>query len=416
MRDKSMEEAVALKERFVNILFVVISCLVGFILSEIGYRYILNQDENARWQRTSRVTAFSDSIWEFDADIGYKYRPNTKISGVIQTDGVPTLCGGLETGSYGSPGKGIGSARIQDAKLIVVGDSFTAMVHEHQTWPDILADLIQAEYGRPSPVLNLSHDGHGVLQMLDQVAKLVREGHRPLAFVVPLIGPDLVRARFWRMTRERNGKTEVFTSSVPSLDVQPETHVRTAFIDHRVNEAWCEAGLASGKADQTGRDIERAFDEMRREDEAFFGRLVRILSATDCYLCNLARYGTPLKAVAQISTNPAHRLTSFDDDAQFSAAAAAIRASGIPLWVVYLPYYPEIREGRQKLTEQERALLDSLRKHADRYIDLTPTSSMSDEVLIPLTMLPVDAHPSFAGLEYYAKLLFTRFKDLNLIN
>lgn len=403
------------KERVVNFLIVLISCLAGFMISEAGYRILLHQEENTRWQRTNQVTAFSNSIWEFDVETGYKYRPNTKITGVALVDGVPKLCGYLETGNHGSPGRGIGATPIKEAKLIVVGDSFSATVQEHQTWPDILGDLLQAGSGRPAPVLNMSHDGYGVLQMFDQAAKLVREGYRPTAFVIPLIGPDLVRARFWRMTRERSGRTEVFTSSVPSLDVQPETHVRTAFIDHRVNEAWCNDGLASGKADQTGHDIEQAFDETRRADEAFFGHRVRLYSVTDCYLCNLVRYGTPLRPIAQIGTNPPHKWRSFGDDARFTSAAAVIRASGVPIWIVYLPYHPELRDGQKKLTEQEHSLLDSLKGYADQFIDLTPATPMGDAA-IPLTKLPMDAHPSYAGLEYYAKALFGRLKALNLLN
>ena len=396
-------------EKLARVLLVVISCIVGFVICEIGYRFVLNRDEEARWQPSNSFTVYSDSVWEFDAATGYTYRPNSRVTIAYLQDGIPRRCDTFETDGNGDPGAGAGLARAEDAKFIVIGDSFTAKVQKGETWPDLLARSMQ------TPILNKAHDGYGVLQMFDEAAQLVRLGYHPSAFLISFTGPALSLARFWRMTRVTNGVTEVFTSATPSLDVQPESHVRTTFVDKRATQSWCEAAAASGKADQTARDLVQAFDATRRADEAFFGHRLRLFSVTDCYLCNLLFYGGPLRSVTPISVNPSLTLTRFDEDDQFVRAVSQIRASGIPIWLVYLPYAPELSRGSKLVTAQQYSLLENLKTHADRFIDLTPLWPMGDG-MVPLTMLPVDMHPSYAGLEYYADTLHRALIDLKVAN
>jgi hypothetical protein len=398
-----------MQENLARILLVVISCVVACLICEIGYRIVLNRDEEARWQPTSSFAVYSDSVYEFDAETGYKYRPNSRVTLTFIQDGVPRRCDSFETNEYGTPGAGIGSAQIKTLKLIVIGDSFTSKVQNDVTWPDILGHLMQ------TPILNMAHDGYGVLQMFDQAAQLVRLGYRPKAILITFTGSALSQARFWRMTLVRDGVTNVFTSAIPSVDVKPESHVRTTFIDSRATRTWCEASAASRNADQTAHDIVQSFDATRRADEAFFGHRLRLFSLTDCYLCNLVLYGEPLKSITPISVNPLHTLTRFDDDPQFVRAASTIRDSGVPIWLVYVPYAPELSRGQKVLTKQQYLLLENLKTHADRYIDLTPVWPMGDSVL-PLTMLPVDVHPSYAGLQYYATTLHQALIDLRLVN
>lgn len=395
-----------MKEKIFGLILIVASCLVGFLICEMGYRILLNMDESKRWQPQQQFTVHSGSVWAFDADLGFTYKPSARMDGTFVKDGIPRGCQTFVTNEFGSPGNGANRADyFESKKIIVLGASFTAMVHDNQTWPDILSNLVNDNHANRVGIVNFSRDGYSVMQSFDLAANLVRKGERPLAFIVAIAGPDLIRGRFWRMTFEHGNDVDIFTSIVPSTDVQPETHVRTAFADRRATRAWCDTHLAAQTPDPIGNSLSEKFDEVRRHDEAFFGRRIDLFSVKDCYVCNLVRFGQPLRE-AKIggSVNPTHSLTRFQDDPRFAEDIVIIKNAGIPIWLVYLPYYPELRDGRMHLESRDSVLLDSLKSVANRYFDLTPKIPMGDAATA-LTMLPLDSHPSHAGLVFYAREL-----------
>jgi hypothetical protein len=383
--------------KLASAMLVIASCMIGFVVCEIAYRVVLKRQDDVRWRTPNQFSVYSNSVWDFDPDLGYTYRPQSHYDIAVMRDGIPVRCGTFVTGPLGSPGKGLKPEERADVGYIVLGDSVTATVHDGETWPDILNKRIER------PMLNLARDGYGVLQMFDLAAKLLRDGHRPSVFVVAIIGPDLVRARFWRMTIVRNNKQEVFVSTRPSFDIEPVTHARAVFIYSSADRSWCEAARASGHSDATSKDIVHAFGAMRSHDEALFRPAIQILSIAHCYLCDLLRRSPNVRA----AQSPAHDLDRFQDDAQFRDDLTEIRKSGVPIWLVYLPYLPELSAARKQMKAREQKLFASLTTEVDRVIDLTPNAPMGD-LAIPLTMLPDDPHPSRAGLEYYANELFRR--------
>lgn len=396
-----------MRDKLINSIVTIISCLVGLIICELAYRGWLDWREKARWLERTQFTVYSSSIYQFDTALGFTYRPRARSEVAIIRDGIPQRCRTIVIDENGSPGKGIEPGKFKEPMFIVLGASFTAMVHGGETWPDIFSTLIEKQSGHDAPILNLSRDGYGVLQMFDQAAQLVRDGYRPRALIVSITWYNLTRPRNWIMTLERNGNEEVFMSSVPSLKVAPDTHIRMVFIDRRVTRAWCESLRASAQSDETVKDIEAAFDLTRRADEAFFRQKLNMFNLKECYICNRIRYGRATKEIPANRYDPTHALARFQDDPRFVDDMAAIRASGVPLWLVYLPWEPELRTGHKELTTQERSLLESLKNVVDRTIDLTPEAPMDDDALA-LTMLPEDYHPSRVGLEYYAQELLRR--------
>jgi hypothetical protein len=393
-------------DRLASIVLIVASVAIGFVVCEIGYRVVLEWRETLKWRAPRTFSAYSTSIWEFAPSVGYRYRAHARMDVAFLTGGTVRWCGTFVTGAEGSPGKGINGGEPANARFIVLGDSFTAMVDQEETWPDILSRLLEDGSDRGGSILNLARDGYGVLQMFDQAAELVRVGHRPQAIIVAIIGPDLVRARFWRMTRERNGRTEVFTSTEPSTDVRPETHVRTLFVDANVTRSWCEKARAFGRPDPTTKRIEAAFAATLREDEEALRRPIDLLSLTDCHICN-ALLRVSRSREASFGATQAHTLLRFQDDLRFRQNVAVIRESGVPIWLVYLPYLPELQTAQKKLTPQEDSLLASLGEAVDRQIDLTPADPMGDTATA-LTLHPGDLHPSHAGMEYYAREIYRR--------
>jgi hypothetical protein len=394
-------------DRLVNILLIAASVSIGFVVCEIGYRAVLEWRETIKWRTPRAFSAYSTSVWEFDPSVGYRYRAHARMDVAFLAGGTVRWCGTFVTGVEGSPGKGINRGEPTSARFIVLGDSFTAQVDQEETWPDILGRLLRDGSDRGDSILNLARDGFSVLQMFDQAATLVRAGYRPQAIIVAIIGGDLVRPRMWRMTRERNGRTEVFTSTEPSTDVRPETHYRTVFVDPNVTRSWCEEARASGRPDETTKRLEAAFAATLRQDEEVFG--IRLLSLTDCYICNALLRVSRSRGAATLANRdlPPHTLLRFQDDLRFRENIAVIRESGIPIWLVYLPYLPELQTAQKKLTPQENSLLASLGEVVDHQIDLTPAEPMGDSATA-LTLHPGDLHPSHAGMKYYAREIYRR--------
>jgi len=391
--------------KLANVLLVIVSCTVGFISWELAYRVFL------KTQDATQFSVDSNSIWDFDPDLGYAYPAHAHTDWATIRGGVPVLCGSFVSGLLGSPGKGITAEQlIAGPSFIVVGDSFTAMVQGGETWSDILSDKLEQQTAKSVPILNLARDGYGALQIFDQAAKLMRTGYRPTALIVAITRADLLKARTWRMTITRGNSQEVFTSIKPSLEVNPKTHVRTTLINPEASRSWCEASRTSGKENDVSRDIVQVLQATKIQDESRGLKApIQILSMTHCYLCNRILYEDPLHGIAPIATHAEHTLNRFQGDPQFVSDVVGIRNSGIPIWLVYLPDYAELTSARRKMTPREQELFGSLTAEADRVIDLTPDAPLGDSA-IALTMMPYDIHPSHLGLEYYANELLSRQK------
>jgi hypothetical protein len=383
--------------KLANLLLVIASCTVGLVSWELAYRVFL------KTQDATQFTVDSNSIWDFDPDLGYAYPAHTHTDWATIRGGVPVLCGSFVSGLLGSPGKGVTAEQlIAGPRFIVLGDSFTAMVQGGETWSDILSDKLEQQTAKTVPILNLARDGYGALQIFDQAAKLMRTRYRPTALIVAITRADLLKARTWRMTIIRGNSQEVFTSIKPSLEVNPKTHVRTTLINPRATQSWCEASRTSGKENDVSRDIVQALLATKIQDESRGLKApIQILSMTHCYLCNRILYEDPLHGIAPIATHAEHTLNRFQGDLQFVCS--------IPIWLVYLPDYAELTSARRKMTPREQELFDSLTTEADRVIDLTPDAPLGDSATA-LTMMPYDIHPSHLGLENYANELLSRQK------
>ena len=118
-----------MRDRLKNLLVIAVSCLAGFVICEVAYRFVEEWRERARWEPRQQISAFSSSVWDFDAALGYAYRPHARVDSVILQGGVPRLCETIVTGPLGSPGKGVDPERMPEVKFIVLGNSFTATVY-----------------------------------------------------------------------------------------------------------------------------------------------------------------------------------------------------------------------------------------------------------------------------------------------
>lgn len=380
--------------------FFMLSAVLAAIAAEIGYRIILKahvgEDPGA-----PTFTIYSSSIWQYDRDLGYTYKPNGRMDWAMIKSGLPERCGTFTTNSEGNAGRE--SSKLPGLDVAVLGDSFTAMVHEGMTWPD----LLQEEIRRMNPALgvrvrNLSRDGYGVLQMVDQAAVLLRTSKtKPDVLVMAIIGPDLRRYRFWRVEKKGSGHPEMFFSLNPDLVERPETYARGALTNPKITRKWCEDLRAAKNAgDALLNEAIAQYRQAKIRDDMFTGKRVDPFSLSICYVCNKIRFKTPYRPAAGRLQSDGMALDLYSQDPEFMRNIAAIRATGVPLWLVYLPWEPELRAGEKVLNPRETSLLRDLTARVDRTYDLTPGSPLG-EAAVPLTLLPIDAHPSMEGLRYY---------------
>ena len=72
-----------MREKLVNFVLIGASVLVGLIICEFAYRGVFEWREGTRWQRPSKFFVYSNSIWEFNAELGYVYRPQASMDGAL---------------------------------------------------------------------------------------------------------------------------------------------------------------------------------------------------------------------------------------------------------------------------------------------------------------------------------------------
>lgn len=389
------------------VVFFFFSAIFAALAAELAYRLVLRAHLG---EDTGKPTfaIYSSSIWQYDRDFGYVYKPSGRMDWAMIDTGLPERCGSFTTNAEGNAGRGTqGQSGLEIALL---GDSFSAMVHDGVTWPDLLYD----EFRRNSPslrlrILNLSRDGYGVMQMVDQAASLLRSGtFKPDVFVMAIIGPDLRRFRFWRVEYPGKPYSELYFSLTRSLVKRPETYARAALINPKISQEWCEKVRASKNSDDAL--LNETIAQYRRakiRDDMFNGKRVDLFSFSMCYICNKLRFKAPYHPAAGRVQSDGMKLDQYSQDPEFMRSLSTIRASGIPLWLVYLPYEPELRTGSKELDEREKSLLKDLESRVDRTFDLTPAQPLGNAATA-LTLLPADRHPSMEGLRYYVDQLAPR--------
>lgn len=391
---------------FANIGLVFISLLIGFILTELCYRLFLLAKETE--EPPADFAVYSSSIWEYDKDMGYVYKPNSVSDWAMVRGGQVRRCGTIKINSAGFAGLEPVSGT---PSIAVFGDSFTTASHYDHTWLDFLNKKFTDLTGNPVNIRNYSRDGYGVLQMVDQAATLLDRGLSPDIIVFSIIGPDLVRRRSWRMEVVSDRGTELFHAIAPSLNLDPSTHSRAAMFQHNLTRTWCESMLID--RDISAPLLTKIIDEHRRlwrADKIYFGQSVDLTSILTCYVCNKITTGDPLMDLKGEGLKSGRGLKPYHDDPRFAKSLKRLQSYGSPIWLVYLPYEPEWRTGQLALNEGEKLLLEEIKQVADRFFNLIPKTPMGDNA-IAMTMLPEDGHPSEAGLVYYADTFFPLIEE-----
>ncbi len=377
-----------------NLVLTLSSLAIGCVFAEMIFRgYLFQKIAKTEYDHLEFAVS-NKSYWEYDEALGFRYKPGVSADICQIEDSLPV---GVETVIFDRRGNSGIDVDHSDSevRIAVVGDSFTQIQHDGITWPHLLQQSLRSQTSRKVAVLNYAREGYGILQMIDQASLLVDE--RPDAILIAFISPDIVRARFWRIEQPTPRGVDVFTRMTPALQFdKPQTLVTTALVDPRATREWAaKLMLTKDRKDAVLRSILESY--ARAKHDYNIARF-NVFSLRESYLwARLAHPGA--RGVGP--TNPLVGYSNFAEDHRLVAAVTRLRQSAIPVYLIYLPYYPELLRGKYLLTDQLMQLLGSLQE-ITRFPLLTilPLPPMGQEAR-SLIRTDRDTHPSRIGLDFY---------------
>lgn len=395
---KSEREPGAVSHRR-RLVVLVLGILCGLFLAEAAYRIKLAV--GVGWTPLGVGSTFhvwSEATVRDDAVAGYRHDPDRAVVGVRVAGGRAVLRLERTTNSSGSVGPSESDADRAATRILVVGDSFTENQREGTTWPALLQSELGSRIEGTVSVISRARSGHGLLQMIDVATRACTAGDFDVV-VVAFISDDLNRSRFWQQTRVVQGESRLETrlertgSGWLSL---------SEFYDSRIDADWCRRvvkGEGEGEGDSLLAELVSRF-ELRKRDNP---RRIDYASVSSSFLYNRLVYGDPFFGIEGIAAVPRFSWRDFGRDPGMVRGLGELRKLESTVVLVQLPQYEEMVAGAYLMTSQQRSLLRSLEQLAGSpVVDLIERGGIPGEPK-SLYLLPVDQHPSRAGLSWYAE-------------
>ncbi len=384
-------------------ILVVVSLAVGFILSEAGYRFLLYRDVPERFHEppVEQLGVYDKSHWIYDEKFGYGYPPGRVINYTNIQNGKVNGCSTINViNELGTIGPIVGNYKDAAVKIMVIGDSFAVFNLNYKTWPLLLQTKLQERLGKPVHVLNFGRDGYGILQMFDLAAAKAAEW-KPDLVIIAFITNDLARIRTWRADTIVNGRQRLLTTFQPSPNPDIETTYETFVVNSKATREWCEAIKNTDRRDTVLEEIEDAYQNARKPGGR---RKADIWTLKHSYLFARVRRGDPFIGVTSTYSFPSLQIASYADDKRFMESFRALQATGVPYIIFHNAFYPEIKEGKEYITNfHEERLLKSLEETTGKTIYKT-----TDYIKMPverperMNASETNFHPSEWGMELYS--------------
>ena len=380
-----------------NLCLAVLSVLVSLVFAEIIYRVYLFRTVSASDYDHLDFYAQNRSCWEYDEMLGFHYKPNVSADWITIKDSLPQTTATLVFDRRGNSGPEVDDANA-DVRIAVVGDSFTVLQHDGVTWPYLMQKVLRERTGRKVAVYNYAKDGYGILQMIDQASALVEE--KPDIILIAFMTFDLVRDRFWRMEYSTPHGVEVLTSTTPSLQLdRPGTYVRTTMINPLATRDWAERTRAN--QDRNDPILRSLLDTYLREKQNHFITRYNPFSLGSSYLWE--KIASPRVRPGGIA-NSEVRYNNFAADDRFMREVTKLKQSGIPTYLVRLPWRPDMASGKYMKNGRADMLLSTLEKITEfPMVELLPPAPLGNHADI-MIISRENPHPSLLGLQYYAQM------------
>lgn len=403
--------------RFADILLLLLSSTIGFMLVEVGYRTYLYKTQPDRFspvlvkEHDLKFWYMQHSPYKYSEEFGYEYIPGTFNGGSIHNGTVQDCYDALwVVNERGNVGRIDGSYDHAELKILVFGDSWTTANNGlDMPWPKFLQSILAERLDRSVHVVNFGRESYGILQMFDLAAARIPKWKPDLA-VIAFITDDLSRDRFWRNRAMLNGYERLMGSVTPgNLDV--DTASDLYIVNSKATTPWCRKLLVSQeKADPALRELEAIAMEVQRRSTL----RANVLSLSQSFVLDAVLHREPfyrtLKA-ARPSQWPHHQMKDFAEDARMIANIRALEKTGIPYVLIHLAFYPELKTGQEyvhhKNLARHMALAESLKRVTGKliYETIEHANIPVDDLESLSKDIPKDYHPSKRGAQFYAEVV-----------
>jgi len=166
----------------INLLLVIVSVLIGFILVELIVRPHNLKFENLILKHEGDlVNKFYERLFKYDPDLGWL--PLSNVSVVKWGGRVSTLNDGIRS-------NGVHSSIDNEASVLALGDSFTFgdQVSDDKTWPSFLEQLTNTR------VYNAGVSSYGLDQIVLRLeTKRLIQKYHPQVIILSIIYDDILR-------------------------------------------------------------------------------------------------------------------------------------------------------------------------------------------------------------------------------
>lgn len=269
-------------------------------------------------------------------------------------------------------------------RLAVFGDSFSAGQYIDVNWPDRAEELTR-ERGRPVDYPNFSIDGGGLGNWQRILSGIVEDEHYDIDGVIFAVFFDNLRRTFTVM--DHRDRRHYAYGRVPTWD--PRLYPTTLEQARALMHEWEGEPNEILSSAEFERVLQRDFPERMRGSFrlALTSRVVRFFTSRSSGLERLELPDGPWVA---------GRVGLYADIARF------LRESGLPAWVVYIPWRDHLIAG----TAAECPGLTDAKQFAAsigaELLDASAAFAGMDEAEIRAHWLPVDGHWNQRGSDRFA--------------
>jgi hypothetical protein len=142
---------------------------------------------------------------------------------------------------------------------------------------------------------------------------------------------------------------------------------------------------------------------------------VNLKTLDSSFLYRRLRFGDPYHRLRKPTRNPLHPYRDFAEDRGFRADLAVLKKAKVPLLMIHLPTYEEIKAGGYVGSDRQKELMGSLERAVGIPVfSLTKPMSQLGEELESYFLLPEDQHPSARGAEAYATAIAEFINDIRV--
>lgn len=379
-----------------NIILLVITILVTFVVLEIGYRIRFSQ------RSVYNYNVVSAPFYGFSKELGYNYLPNKKAVAASVRNNVVVFWRDIDVGPYGNLGNGVTSWTDEDMRILAFGDSFTSNPFTLHSWADHAPAAITEAVGRKAQVINLGREGYGVLQIIHNAAMRAKE-FSPDLLIITFIKNDITRGRFWRTQFALDGMKRMFTSFAPDSLPSIEKANDVIMLNPGLTREWCEKMISGGtKDDPFLATLNRQFDRLREDNIS-----KSLYTLTHSFLIDRIRFGDPQQRLRKATAFlPRISLTDYGEDSTFLSDAAILKGLSIPWMVVMLPEIDDLKVGANLLNLQDSLLVQSIEKHlSTQVVRLFGFLDPIDSDVSKYFASAHDYHSSKLGAQLYARAI-----------